>query len=45
MTLTIKTALVILSLVCLGAAAFGVPAGRLSLVAAGLLLWELSGLV
>ena len=40
-----KRVLVILSLVCFAVAAVGVPAGRFGLVAAGLLLWELSTIV
>jgi hypothetical protein len=45
MTITLKTAVVLLSLLLFGIAAVGVPTGRFGLIAGGLFLWELSTLV
>jgi hypothetical protein len=45
MTISLKTVVVLLSLLLFGIAAIGVPTGRVGAVAAGLFLWELSTVV
>ena len=45
MTITLKTVLVLLSLLLFGIAAVGIPTGRVGAVAAALFLWELSTVV
>ena len=45
MTISLKTVVVLLSLLLFAIAAIGVPTGRVGAVAAGLFLWELSTVV
>jgi hypothetical protein len=44
-TITLKTVLILLSLLLFGIAAVGIPTGRVGAIAAGLFLWELATVV
>lgn len=45
MTLSVDLVLIVIGLICFAAAAFGVSAGRVNLVAAGLFCWLLTNLI